>query len=136
MPDCLVAFGSNIGDGATVFAKTRQQLESHQEMQDVVASPLVRTRPVGGSGQRPSFLNACLRLKTALPLPTIFQMLLELEQQFGRRRVEHWGDRVIDLDLLLYDDHQCHRQELVVPHPRMSFRRFVLHPAAARLPGI
>ncbi|MBR3218317.1 MAG: 2-amino-4-hydroxy-6-hydroxymethyldihydropteridine diphosphokinase, partial [Thermoguttaceae bacterium] len=76
------------------------------------------------------FLNAVGVLQTCLePLP-LLDLLLEIEQRFGRVRLVHWGPRTLDLDLLLYDDKVISAERLTVPHPLMSQRRFVLEPAA------
>jgi 2-amino-4-hydroxy-6-hydroxymethyldihydropteridine diphosphokinase len=130
MPDCLVAFGSNLGDGAAIFTETLLRLFDSGTIDALHPSELVRTRAVGGSGQRLPFLNACIRFQTKLPMQAVFEKLVDIERQLGRKRVEHWGDRIVDLDLLLCGDRQHNDDQLVVPHPRMSFRRFVLYPAS------
>jgi 2-amino-4-hydroxy-6-hydroxymethyldihydropteridine diphosphokinase len=102
---------------------------------DRVGSLLVRssrwvTRPAGGPAGQEEFLNAAVTLDSALAPAALLSELQEIEQQLGRRPTQHWGPRVVDLDLLLYDREMIESPQLVVPHPRMAYRRFVLQPAA------
>jgi len=94
------------------------------------ASSLYETEPVGGPPQ-PPFLNAACRFETGLePLP-LLRFLQGLEHELGRRPGgERWGPRPIDLDVLLYDDRLVGEEGLVVPHPRLAERAFVLVPLA------
>jgi 2-amino-4-hydroxy-6-hydroxymethyldihydropteridine diphosphokinase len=87
------------------------------------------TRPIGGPGQQGAFLNAACLLDVDLSPEDLLRLLLDTERQLGRQRGERWQARTIDLDLLLYNDLVCESPALTVPHPRMSFRRFVLLPA-------
>jgi len=91
-------------------------------------SPFYETSPVGVTDQ-PSFYNAVLRLHTALSPHELLERLLGIETEiFGRTRTIHWGPRRMDLDLLLHGDACITEDGLVVPHPRMAERRFVLQP--------
>lgn len=91
-------------------------------------SSFYETSPVGVTDQ-PSFYNAVLRLHTALSPHELLERLLRIETDiFGRTRTTLWGPRRIDLDLLLYGETVISEDKLVVPHPRMSERRFVLQP--------
>ena len=99
-------------------------------------SPLFRTAPVGGPAGQPDYLNAALvaqvtiapSLAAALELLTALQ---ELELSFGRQRLEHWGARSLDLDLLWWDNLRCENPALQLPHPRWHQREFVLAPLRA-----
>ncbi|MEX1224977.1 MAG: 2-amino-4-hydroxy-6-hydroxymethyldihydropteridine diphosphokinase, partial [Pirellulales bacterium] len=77
-----------------------------------------------------AFLNGAARLETTLSAEALHHLLHEIEAEVGRRRRIRWDARVLDLDLLLYDDAVIQTERLTVPHPRMAFRRFVLAPAA------
>ena len=91
-------------------------------------SPFYETSPVGVTDQ-PLFYNAVLQLHTALPPHELLERLLRIETDvFGRTRTTHWGPRRIDLDLLLHGETTISDEKLVVPHPRMAERRFVLQP--------
>jgi 2-amino-4-hydroxy-6-hydroxymethyldihydropteridine diphosphokinase len=82
------------------------------------------------SPPQPDYINGCAILKTSLQPIQLLQVLFHTEQMFGRERRERWGARTLDLDLLLYGDRQIDSPELVIPHPRMSDRAFVLLPLA------
>ena len=133
----LVAFGANQGDCRTAYEKTVQQLTNHEAIHQVIASEPIETDPVCGdidsepsqdSGNK-KYLNACLRLMTTLSAQELHAVLVEIETGLGRERKERWGPRTIDLDLLLFGDQQIQEKGLIVPHPRMSFRKFVLEPS-------
>jgi 7,8-dihydro-6-hydroxymethylpterin-pyrophosphokinase len=85
---------------------------------------------VGGPTGQADFVNAAAAVETSLSPHALVERLQDIEAQFGRARIERWGPRTLDLDLLLYGEEQIHDGQLVVPHPRMTFRRFVLEPAA------
>ena len=88
------------------------------------------TAPIGGPPGQAAFLNGAVKLETPLPPHELLGCLQQIEGELGRRRAERWGPRPIDLDLLLYDELILTTPELVLPHPRMAWRRFVLEPAA------
>jgi 2-amino-4-hydroxy-6-hydroxymethyldihydropteridine diphosphokinase len=86
------------------------------------------TLPVGGrSGQR-EFLNGAVLAETSRSPHEVLALLQQIENEFGRERQSRWGDRTLDLDLLLHGDTVIDTPALTVPHPRMSYRRFVLEP--------
>ena len=85
------------------------------------------TKPYGGVEQD-DFLNACLMLKTLLSPEELLARLHEIEQAAHRERIIHWGPRTLDLDILLYDDLILETEDLVIPHPGMHLRDFVLKP--------
>lgn len=136
MPDCLIAFGSNQGDGRELFAQIQQAFRNDPRMREVRASSLHATRPIGGSdSEQAGYLNAAIRVTTSRGPEDLLRWLIELERELGRMRTNRWGPRTVDLDLLLYDREHGRRDidpatRLTIPHPRMSFRRFVLVPAA------
>lgn len=135
MADCLVSFGSNVGDSRNAFAAVQQALHAHPRILRFQSGALFRTRPIGGGEPQADYLNGALRLQTDLGPPELFQVLQDIEVQLGRIRDRRWGPRTVDLDLLLYDRQMGKwsldaRQTLELPHPRMTFRRFVLTPAA------
>jgi deoxyadenosine/deoxycytidine kinase len=89
---------------------------------------------VGGPERQPAFLNAAAVLQTSLSPQSLLGVLLQVEADLGRQRIVHWGPRIVDLDLLLYDNLTIAEPDLVIPHPRMAWRRFVLEPAAEIAP--
>lgn len=95
------------------------------------------TRPIGGPGGQGTYLNGACLIETDLEPHDVLGMLAAVENTLHRDRSERWGERTIDLDLLLYDDLVIESRSLTVPHPRMATRRFVLEPCveiAAELP--
>lgn len=133
MAIAYVALGANLGDRAVSLRAAIEQLGALGVVEAV--SPFFDTAPVGYTEQ-PRFLNAVARLRTNLPPRDLLRGLLEIEAALGRVRTIRWGPRVIDLDLLLYDDAIIDTPDLVVPHPRLHERRFVLEPLAALAPDL
>jgi 2-amino-4-hydroxy-6-hydroxymethyldihydropteridine diphosphokinase len=145
-----VAIGANLGDPAATFIALRPRLEL--ELRDWAAAPLqliwsprFRTQPVGGPPGQPPYLNAVLLVRHGSPQgpegrwpdpPALLERLLRLEAAFGRERRERWGPRRLDLDLLWCGALACPGPELVLPHPRLGERAFVLAPLAAIDPDL
>lgn len=133
---CAIALGSNlsseIGDSQKIVQAAIAQLANHPEIEVVKVSRWYRTKAITlpNSAPQPDYINGCAVLKTALNPFQLLQALFFTEQFFGRERRERWGARTLDLDLLLYGDRQIDTPELVLPHPRMSDRAFVLLPLA------
>lgn len=128
MSTAYVALGSNLGDRRANLRTTIAKLKEHKiDVADV--STFFSTRPYGVTDQ-PDFLNAVCRVETDLAPLDLLHVLLTIEQEMGRVRLRHWGERNIDLDLLLYDDVCMNTPELTLPHPDMQNRDFVLLPLA------
>ena len=132
MARAFIGLGSNLGDRE---AALRGALELLGE--DVVAvSSFRETEPVGYLDQ-PAFLNAAAALETGLEPRALLERLLGVERELGRTREgPRYGPRTIDLDLLVYDDRVIDEPGLVVPHPRLAERRFVLEPLAELDPNL
>lgn len=130
MTRAYVALGSNLGDREAILRAAVDALDAEDGIEVVAVSSLRDTEPVG-VGDQPRFLNGAVALDTTLAPRELLERLLEVEQRFGRVRVpgEH-GPRTLDLDLLLYGDERIDEPGLVVPHPRLHERRFVLEPLA------
>lgn len=126
---CLIGLGSNVGDRQRAIQQALSLLSGHPRIEALLASRLYPTRPACGEGSHPEFLNAAARLETSLTPHQLLAVLRDVEQGMGRVRLQRWGPRAIDLDLLLYGDLVLETPLLVLPHPRMAFRRFVLFPA-------
>ncbi len=129
MPLCLIGAGSNLGDPEQRLNAARRALEGHPQIELRAASGFFATRPVGGPKGQPPFLNAAFLVETLLAPHALLECLHEIEASAGRQRARRWEARRLDLDLLLYDEQVLEDSRLSVPHPRMSFRRFVLQPA-------
>lgn len=128
-----VAAGSNLGDSAAILAAASKQLAHQPGLELQAQSPLYRTKAVGPP--QPDYLNCCLLLATRLDPQAVLALLLGIEAQFGRVRRERWGPRLLDLDLLLFDDLILQQPNLIVPHPRMTERAFVLVPLSDIAPS-
>jgi len=145
-----IALGANlpspVGTPLDTFVALRPQLESllHHWGGDgscVQWSPLFRTAPVGGPVSQPDYLNAALvaQVTIAPSLAAALELLAGLQQlelRFDRQRLEHWGPRSLDLDLLWWDNLRCAHPALELPHPRWHQRGFVLAPLEAIEQGL
>ena len=129
-----IALGSNLGDKE---ANLRRALELLIErgVEIVKTSTFISTEPYGVTDQ-PQFLNGVCEVRTSLVPLALLHTLLEIEQEMGRVRLRHWGERNIDLDLLLYEDVVLDTPELKLPHPDMQNRDFVLLPLAEIAPEL
>ncbi len=130
MPRALIALGSNLGPRQDLLRRAYERLRSEPGVQLLAHSQAYETRPVGGPADQPLFLNAAAVVETRLAPEPLLDTLLRIESELGRQRNERWAARAIDLDLLLYEQQVVHSPRLVLPHPRMAWRRFVLQPAA------
>lgn len=129
-----LALGANIGDKEENLRRAVALLrEGGCEV--TAASSLYITKPVGLIDQ-PDFLNAVIRIKTALDSHDLLDLCRRIEQIMGRKRTILWGPRVIDIDILLYEDVVLDEKELVIPHPRMLERAFVMVPLAEIAPDV
>lgn len=126
--DAYIALGSNMGDRELNLLRAVSEIGRLHDSKVTGLSPFYETSPVGVLDQ-PPFYNAVLRLNTSYTPHELLERLLHIETAvFGRTRTTHWGQRRIDLDLLLHGGARLSEDGLVVPHPRMEERRFVLQP--------
>lgn len=126
----VVAFlglGSNLGNRLTNLQAAVDALQAEPGLRVTASSRVWETAPVGGPPQ-PDYLNAVIRAETDLSGRDLLDVARRVEQRMGRVRKERWGARSLDVDILLYDEEQIDEPELVVPHPRMAERAFVLLP--------
>ena len=131
MTRAFLALGSNLGDRLAYVQGAVDGLP------DVVAvSPVYETEPVGGPGGQGPYLNAVVELDTALSARELLGWCARLEAAAGRVRGERWGPRTLDVDVLLVGDEAVDEPDLIVPHPRMGERSFVLRPLADLAPDL
>ena len=121
----VVAVGANIGNPQEQMEIAIQLLK--QATHVLAVSSFYRTTPVGGPDQ-PDYINAVLLLESELPAMDLLSLLHGIEKSLGRERIERWGPRTIDLDLIQYGELLSSADELMLPHPRAHERRFVLEP--------
>ena len=136
MTIAYIALGSNLGDRDESLGCALTALRQTEGVEVLRISPLYETRPVGGpTGQGP-YLNAVAEVRSERQPDDLLAVLLNIEQQLWRVRREKDGPRTIDLDLLLYGDLVHEDAQLIVPHPRLHERIFVLYPLAQLAPGL
>jgi 2-amino-4-hydroxy-6-hydroxymethyldihydropteridine diphosphokinase len=121
-----VALGSNLGDRLGYLRRAVGALRAAGGIEVAGVSSVYETDPVGPP--QPEYLNAVVRIETELVPHDLLRALKGIERELGRTPSERWGPREIDLDLLLYGEERLDTDELVVPHPRMAERAFVLVP--------
>ena len=130
-----IGLGGNMGDVARAFSTALATLDARSDCAVVARSSVWRTPPWGKTDQ-PDFLNMCALIDTTLAPHALLDVCLALEEAAGRVRVERWGPRVLDIDVLVYGDLTVSDERLVVPHPRMFERAFVLAPLAEIAPDL
>lgn len=125
--------GSNVGESARHLA-TALKLINSSAGKVLHASALYKTEPWGNKEQEP-FLNQAIQIETALSAHELMQSLLSIESLMGRVREKKWEPRIIDIDILFYDN-EVIQDELKIPHPLLQERRFVLEPLVEIAPGL
>ncbi|TCZ74347.1 2-amino-4-hydroxy-6-hydroxymethyldihydropteridine diphosphokinase [Paenibacillus albiflavus] len=122
-----ISLGSNIGDRAYYLTEAISRLGAHPQIQVAHVSSIYETEPVGYTDQA-SFLNKVAAVCTSLTSHELLYYILQIEKDLGRVRDIRWGPRTLDLDLLLYGEEEQDTADLILPHPRMTERAFVLIP--------
>jgi len=130
-----LALGSNIDDRRENMRNAIKQIAGHASNRIVRASSIYSTKPVGVEDQ-PDFLNAVIAIETTLSPTELLLFCQDVEKKLGRKRTFKWGPRVIDIDILLYDDVAVQDENLFIPHPYMMERAFVLIPLAEIAPDL
>ncbi|MCL4502231.1 MAG: 2-amino-4-hydroxy-6-hydroxymethyldihydropteridine diphosphokinase [Deltaproteobacteria bacterium] len=128
-----IGLGSNLDDPATQLRRALKELAAIDEVEVREISSFYLNPPLGPKAQ-PWYVNAVAQVRTRLTPEELLRSLQRLETAMGRKRGERWGPRVIDLDLLLYGGEIIQTPELVLPHPEMHRRAFVLAPLAEIAP--
>jgi len=122
-----IGLGSNIEDRSKYLSQAIADLILHSEITLVNFSSIYETEPIGYIDQN-SFLNMVIKVKTSLKPLDLLRVTQEVEYKNGRKRDIKWGPRTLDLDILLYNQENIETEKLIVPHPRMQERAFVLIP--------
>lgn len=125
--EAFVAFGSNLGDKEKFIDEAIEALSNLPQINIVAISNKIVTEPYGNVEQD-VFLNGVMKIETLLPADELLQILQKVEEHAGRERKIHWGPRTLDLDIIFYDDDIISEDDLIVPHPDMKNRDFVLKP--------
>lgn len=130
-----IALGSNLGEKKNYLDVAIEELKAVKGIQIESVSDWIETEPYGYLDQ-PNFLNGCACLRTWLEPFALLDVLQSIEAKAGRERKIHWGPRTLDLDLLFYDDQVLGTKRLIVPHPEIEKRSFVLVPMAQIAPWL
>ena len=125
--EAFVAFGSNLGDKEKFIDEAIEALSNLPQINIVAISDKIVTEPYGNVEQD-VFLNGVMKIEPLLPADELLQILQKVEEHAGRERKIHWGPRTLDLDIIFYDDDIISEDDLIVPHPDMKNRDFVLKP--------
>ena len=130
-----IGLGSNLANPETQVLSAQQDLAKLPLTQHIAMSSLYKSPPMGPKDQ-PDYINAVVALETSLSPNDLLSQLQGIEQQHGRVRQRHWGERTLDLDILLYGDEQINEPHLHVPHKGIAERAFVLYPLAEIAPNL
>jgi 2-amino-4-hydroxy-6-hydroxymethyldihydropteridine diphosphokinase len=135
MKTAYIGIGSNMGDPQQNCLEAIEWIGALDECRIISVSGFYLTEPVGVVAQD-WYVNSAVSVSTAMPARDLLKALLQVEKDMGRVRIEKWGPRVIDLDLLLYHDEMLDEPEIKVPHPLMHMRKFVMVPMMELAPDL
>lgn len=127
--EAFISLGSNMGDKEEALRQAVALLDAHEAINVTAVSSIYDTDPVGYEDQD-VFLNIVVKIDTTLQPQPLLDVCQQIEQELKRVRIVRWGPRTIDLDILLYSHDNIETETLIVPHPRMHERAFVLVPLA------
>jgi 2-amino-4-hydroxy-6-hydroxymethyldihydropteridine diphosphokinase len=127
---CYLGVGSNLGDRKNNIKAAIKKINLLKNTKVIKQSSFIQTNPIGGPIGQPKFFNAVFKIKTSLLPVNLLKALKNIEKQLGRVKTVKNGPREIDLDILLYGDKVVNQKGLIIPHPRMFERDFVLMPLA------
>lgn len=122
-----IGLGSNVGDKEKYLEEAIEKISSENNINLRKKSSFIITKPWGYLDQE-DFLNAVIEIDTILEADELMDLLLKFEEELNRERVIKWGPRTIDLDIIMYDEIISSNEKVILPHPRMHEREFVLRP--------
>lgn len=125
---CYLGVGTNLGDRHKNIKTAIKEINALSNTKVIKTSKLIETKPQGGPLNQNDFLNGALKINTKLSPAVLLKQLKRIERSLGRKKTVRNGPRVIDLDILLYGDKIIDTKRLIVPHPRMFERDFVITP--------
>jgi len=132
VPRAIIAFGSNMGNRRENIQKALEKME-HIGLNLIKTSTIIETEPYGYLDQD-SFLNGACIVDTVFSPKELLYQLLAIEQELGRKREIRWGPRIIDLDIIFYEDQIIREKDLIIPHPDAHNRTFVMGPISEIAP--
>jgi 2-amino-4-hydroxy-6-hydroxymethyldihydropteridine diphosphokinase len=125
---CYLGVGSNLGNRRKNIKLASKLIGALKDTKIIKASKLFEFLPSGGPAGQPNYLNAALKISTNFPPLSLLKKLKKIENEIGRIPTVRFGSRVMDLDILLYGDRLMRNKTLIIPHPRMFNRDFVIKP--------
>ncbi len=128
MTVCYLGIGSNLGNRRNNLKQAVRKIGLLKNTRVLKQSSFIQTDPVSGPAGQPKFLNAALKISTSFSPLTLLKNLKTIEKELGRVKAARNGPREIDLDILLYGDRTMRGKGLIIPHPRMFTRDFVIRP--------
>lgn len=134
MPKVYLLLGGNLGNRTLYLQQARESI--NQRVGSITQTSKVYETAAWGKTDQPTFLNQVLEADTILTPEDVLQSINAIEHELGRIRQEHWGARVIDIDILFYNDLEQQTQRLTIPHPQLHLRRFTLMPLAEIAPDL
>ncbi|MCD7061197.1 2-amino-4-hydroxy-6-hydroxymethyldihydropteridine diphosphokinase [Pelagibacterium xiamenense] len=135
MATAILALGANIGDPAYQIEQAIAAIAANPAIKLVKASTVILTPPWGKTDQN-DFHNAAIAIETSLSPEALLEVCLTIEESLGRIRVEKWGPRLIDIDLIAYNRLELETETLTIPHPHAHERGFVLDPVREIAPDV
>lgn len=135
MANVYLGLGSNLGDRKENLEKSIEALDNFAEIEVTNRSSILETEPYGKTDQ-PEFMNMCVEINTRMSPLSLLETVLGIEHSLGRVREEVWGPRIIDIDILLYEDLELELDDLSIPHKEMHLRSFVLEPLSEIAPDV
>lgn len=130
-----IGLGSNLDDPQQQVRSAIEAIQAISATSLTAASSLYHSPPMGPQDQ-PDYINAVVAVETELSPHQLLDALQQIEQKHGRIRKRHWGERTLDLDILLYADKVIRDERLTVPHPGIPERAFVIYPLAEIAPSL
>jgi 2-amino-4-hydroxy-6-hydroxymethyldihydropteridine diphosphokinase len=127
--EAFIGLGSNLDHPVQKLLSARLSIAKLDGVEEIKFSPLYGSLPVGPQDQ-PDYVNAVMSVRTRLPARTLLLQMQQIENAHGRIRTVRWGARTLDLDLLVYGEQIINDADLIVPHPEIANRAFVLYPLA------
>ena len=131
-----LGIGANLGDRLEALRDARAALQKEPAVTVVASAPLYETAAVGGPEGQPPYLNSVLKIATVYSPERLLELCHQVEKEFGRQRHERWGPRTLDIDLLFFGAQIRMDIDLVLPHPRLHEREFVLAPLVDLAPDL
>ncbi|PJJ84529.1 2-amino-4-hydroxy-6-hydroxymethyldihydropteridine diphosphokinase [Mucilaginibacter auburnensis] len=133
MNNVFLLLGSNLGQRELLLQQAITQIAL--QVGEVTQQSSVYETQSWGRENEPDYLNQVITAKTKMPANTVLNQILEIELQLGRKRFEKWGSRLIDIDILFFNNDIIEQDNLTIPHPQLQKRRFTLEPLAEIAPN-